>query len=233
LHLKRLSAPNFWRIQKKVKKWTVTPSPGPHKKFECIPLLILVRDILKLADTAKEAKAIIKSGEVLVDGKPRKDAKYPAGLMDIVSIPKLKKNYRLVPFRGGITLIEISKKESSVKLCRINNKSHIKGGLLQLNLHDGRNILVKKDKYKTGDSLLIELPSQKILEHVKMHPGNVAVITGGQNTGKIVEIKEVITTRSREPNKIVCKSGKEEFTAIKDYVFVIGYKNPVIKIEVK
>ena len=72
----------------------VRPRPGPHKLNECIPLQILVRDVLKLVDTGSDAKRMIKMGEILVDGKPRKDHKYPAGLMDVVSIPKIKKNYR-------------------------------------------------------------------------------------------------------------------------------------------
>jgi len=71
-HLKRLAAPEFWPIPKKKYTWVFSPSPGPHKKEECIPLAIVVRDILKLAETGKEAKRIIKAGEVIVDGKVRR-----------------------------------------------------------------------------------------------------------------------------------------------------------------
>ena len=241
VHLKRLLAPRFWKIPKKVKKWVVTPRPGPHKKFECIPLLILLRDILKLVDEAKDAKKIIKSGEVFVDGKPRKDHKYPVGLMDVVAIPKLKKLYRVVPTSYGLSPINIPKKESNLKLCRINGKTLLKKGCVQLNLHDGRNIQIpvkdprnpKEDIYKTGDSILIEVPEQKILEHIRMEPENLAIITGGQNMGMIVRIKDVIKTRSREPNKVLCKGVDKEFDAIKDYVFVVGTKKPVITLEGK
>src|SRR5688572_31194218 len=31
--------------------------------------------------------------------------------------------------------------------------------------HDGRNLLVKKDDYATGDVLRLELPTQKVLGH--------------------------------------------------------------------
>jgi len=180
-HLKRLLAPKFWRVPRKEKKWVVRPSPGPHKKFESIPLLIIVRDILKLADTGKEARKIIKAKEILVDGKPRLDHKYPVGLFDVITAPKLKKQYRIVPAKNGLTLIEIPKNESGLKLCRIEGKTLVKNGFLQLNLHDGKNILVKekakKDSYKTGDSLLIETPGQKIKKHIKMVKGSTTIIS--------------------------------------------------------
>jgi small subunit ribosomal protein S4e len=230
MHLKRLRAPRFWKVPKKVKKWVVSPRLGPHKKFECIPLLILVRDILKLAETGKEAKSIIKNGEILVDEKARKDHKYPVGLMDVIRIPKIKKVYRIVSAKEGLKIIEIPKKESSLKLCKVKDKTVVKGGLTQLNLHDGRNILVKKDEYKTGDSILIEVPSQKIIKRIKMEKDSLAMITGGQNRGTIAKIKEIIITRSREPNKVICKKDSEEFVTIKDYVFVVGKEKPVIKV---
>lgn len=240
-HLKRLLAPEFWRVPKKTRKWVVRPRPGPHKKFECIPLQVLIRDILKIVDTGSDAKRIIKSREVLVDGKPRKDKKYPIGLMDVVEIPKLNKQYRVIPTQKGLSLIEIQKKESSLKVSRIDGKTMIKNGNIQLNLHDGRNVIIpvkdskkpKEDIYKTGDSLLIELPSQKIIDHIKMEKGNLSIITGGQNRGEIVRIKEVIRTRSREPNKVICEKKGEELETIKDYVFIIGKKNPLVTMEGK
>ena len=110
-----------------------------------------------------------------------------------------------------------------------------KKGILQLNLHDSKNILVdKKTKtdFKTGDSLLIELPSQKIIEHLKRDKGMIAIIMSGQNRGTIASIKEIIIRRTREPNKIICETKDKEFEAIADYVFVVGKTKPEIKVSV-
>jgi len=231
-HLKRLSAPKYWRIPKKRTKWIVSPRPGPHKKLESIPLLILVRDILKLAELGKDAKRIIKTKEIFVDGKARIDHKYPVGLFDAIEIPKIGKQYRIIPTHYGLNVIEIPKSEAKLKLCRINGKNLLKGKKVQLNLHDGRNIIAEaKKEYNTGDSLLIEMPSQKIVEHVKMDKGMLSIITGGQNKGDVANIKEIITTRSREPNKVICIKEGKQFEAIKDYVFVIGKDKALIKIE--
>jgi len=229
-HLKRLSAPKFWRVPAKKRKWVVSPRPGPHKRFESIPLLIIIRDILKLVDTGSDAKKIIKAKEIFVDGKPRNDHKYPVGLFDVIEIPKLNKQYRVVPSKAGFDLIEITKQESKHKLCRINGKTMVKGKKLQLNLHDGKNILSDKKAFKTGDSVVIQIPDQKIIEHLKMDKDMLSIITGGQNRGTIAKIKEIIIKRTREPNKIICTAKDKEFEAIADYVFVVGKTKPEIKV---
>lgn len=231
-HMKRLSAPKFWRVPKKQSKWVVAPRPGPHKKLESIPLLVIIRDILKLVDEASDAKKIIKAKEIFVDGKPRLDFKYPVGLFDVIEIPKMDKYYRVVPSKAGLDLIEIPKQEAKLKLCKINGKTMVKGGTLQLNLHDGKNILSgkKKSEINTGDSIVIELPSQKIVNHLKMDKGMLSIITGGQNRGILPKIKEVIIKRSREPNKIICEIKDKEFEAIANYVFVVGKTKPEIKV---
>jgi small subunit ribosomal protein S4e len=152
----------------------------------------------------------------------------------VIDIPKKEKQYRVVPDKHGLSLIEITKKESSVKICRIKNKTMVKGGKTQLNLHDGKNILIKdKETYRPGDSILIELPSQKIVEHVNMEKGVVAIIVSGQNIGDIINIKDIIKTKSREPNKIICKKDEKEFEAIMDYVYVVGKEKPLIKLAEK
>lgn len=228
--LKRLLAPEFWGIPKKVRKWTVSPSPGPHKKFECIPLLVIVRDILKLVETGKEAKKVIKMGEIQVDGKPRKDHAYPAGLMDVISIPKLKKYYRIVTSKKGLKLIEISEEESKLKLLRIRGKRKVKGGKIQLNFHDGKNLLVEENIYKTGDSLLVELPSLKIVKHLKLEKGACGLILKGKNAGKISKVLEVVIPRGNEPRKIVCEVEGKKTEVVFDYFFIVGKENPVIKL---
>jgi small subunit ribosomal protein S4e len=233
-HLKRLRTPKFWQVKKKEKKWTVRPRPGPHKMFESIPLLVLVRDILNVADKGKEARKIIKSREILVDGKARRDYKYPVGLMDVVSIPKLGKHYRAVPSKRGLGIIEIPKAEVGKKICRINDKKILRGNRTQLNCHDGRNI-VSTDKgkdYKTGDSVLIELPSQKIIEYIELGKGSLVLITKGKNAGMLASVKKLSKATVKEPAKAACvmEGEKEETDVDKNYVFVVGQKKPLIKV---
>ncbi len=229
-HLKRLLAPSFWKVPKKEKKWVVTPRPGPHPKLYSIPLSTMLTHIINIADTTSDAKKIIRKGEVFVDGKRRKDYAYPTGLFDTISILKLKKHYRIIPTAKGLDLIETSEKESNLKICRIDNKSILKKGRTQLNFHDGKNILVENGNYKTGDSLLVELPSLKIVEHLPLEKGNVGMISSGTSAGSLGKIKELIKGTMREPQRIVCEIAKKDRTVSRDSFVVVGKEKPVIKV---
>lgn len=234
-HLKRLAVPRAVPIARKVSKFAIKPSPGPHPKDRSIPLGTIVRDILKLCDTGKEAKKIIGSGEILVDSRVRKDMKFPCGLMDVISIPKLKRSYRvLFDRRGRLTLVPINEENATWKLCRIENKTTVRGGKTQLNLHDGRNILLDKDGFKTGDVIKLSLKDNKIMEHYPLEKGNLALIIGGKHIGEIATIEELIVTRSPKPNLVSLKGKGKSFSTIKDYVFPIGKDKPAITLpEVK
>lgn len=224
-HLKRLAAPRAWSIPRKKKVWTVKPAAGPHNARKAVPLLLVVRDLLKHASTAREAKRIIREGQVLVDKKVRKDYKFPVGLADVVEIPSLKERYIvLFDSRGKIILKNITLKNSKAKLCRIMDKTLVRGGKTQLNLHDGRNLLLNKkdDVYKTKDSLLLDLDKKSIKGHYKFKEGSLALITSGKHASKIAKIKEIRINRGPGANTVVLEDKGSEFQTIDDYVFVAG-----------
>jgi small subunit ribosomal protein S4e len=229
-HIKRLAAPKFWPIPKKKYTWTFSPSPGPHKKEECIPLAIIVRDILKLAETGKEAKRIIKSREIIVDGKVRTDHRFPVGLLDTISLPKINKHYRVVPYKDGFKLIDIDENDARKKILKILGKRNVKGEKIQLNMNDGKNIIVEDNKYKTYSSLLVELPNLKILDYIEMVVGNLVLITSGQNAGKIGKIVKVLEGKFNVKPKIVCEIENKNVEVLKEHAIVIGREEPLIKV---
>lgn len=228
-HLKRYKAPENWPIHPKEYKWTVKTSPGSHALDKSIPLLIVVRDILKVADNAREAKIIINKGDILVDGRARKDYKFPVGFMDVIEIPKSKKVYRVLPDeKGRLILHPITQENKSFKLCRIEDKTTLKGVKTQLNLHDGRNCLTE-DQYKTADVVLLKVPEQEIQDHIKFEDGTLGLITGGKHIGERGNIKEITITKSSMPNTVVMESADgKTFQTMKDYVFVLGKEKPLI-----
>ena len=233
-HMKRFNAPRTLKLHRKEKTWTVKPSCGPHPIERSISLGIIIRDYLNLADTLKETKRILSNNEVIVDGKIIKEYKYPVGLMDVVSIPKIKKYFRVIfDQRGKLTLIPISSGDAGWKLCRIENKTIIKGKQTQLNLHDGRNIIVKKDEYKTGDVLKIDFEKQKINDKFEFKKETVSMIIGGSHIGEIANIEDLQENPSSKSNLAKMK-GKHDFLTLQKYVFPIGGKNPAINLpEVK
>ena len=239
-HLTRHAAPAFWPILRKEWHWVVKPSPGPHPIERCLPLLIIVRDILGYAKTAREARKIIAQGQIKVDGKVRRNYKYPVGLMDVLEIVKTNKFYRVIPYPVKYMILhEISPEEAKYKLARIENKTTVKGGHIQLNLHDGRNILIRvsdptnpeEDVYKTFDALKISIPDQQILDHYRFEVGSIAIVTDGRNVGRVGRIVEITEMFKRRRNIVTLedKNG-DRFQTIQDYIFVIGKDKPEISL---
>ncbi len=227
-HLKRLAAPVSWRVPRKTAHWVTKPSPGPHKLSEALPLSIILRDFLHHCDTAQEAKQLIGARSVLVDGRVVTDPKFPVGLMDVLSIPKTKEHFRVLKDRRGrLTLERIDAEEARWKLVRIENKVLVKGGRVQLNLHDGRNILVESDTYKTGDVLKIELPGQRLLGSIPQAVGSLAILIGGSHVGEMASISSFEEKKNPMPNLVKFKEG---FNTIKPHVFVVGVAVPEIKV---
>jgi small subunit ribosomal protein S4e len=112
--------------------------------------------------------------------------------------------------------------DAEKKICKIIGKTSVEGKT-QLNLHDNRNIIAKEGEYKVGESLVIEVPSQKILEHIKLGAGCVAMITHGKNSGKIGKIKEI-----KEGKMTLSSDGKDIKRLSKDFVMLLGRDKPAI-----
>jgi small subunit ribosomal protein S4e len=233
-HLKRLAAPRVLRLHRKERALTIRAAPGPHPLELAIPIGLVVRDYLSLCDTYKEARKIVSNGDILVDGVKRKNIKFPCGLMDVISIPKMRKNVRILFDRNGkLTLVPISESDAEWKLCRIQNKTIVKGKKVQLNLHDGKNKLVEKDEYKTGDVLKISFKENKIDDVYRFDKGTVSMIIGGTHIGEIASIEEIQVVASSKPNLAKMK-GEKEFSTIAEHVFPIGKTKPAIALpEVK
>lgn len=226
--MKRLAAPRSWPLKRKVTVWVTKQSPGPHPIEKSVPAILVMRDMLKLCDTAKEARRVIGNREILVDGKPLKSHKMPIGLMDVVSVPKMKADYRmLLTDKGKFTLVPITADEAKWKLCRVENKTTVKGGKTQLNLHDGRNIVMDKNQYKTGDVLKVEVAGQAIKEAYPLTEGAMIMIIEGNKAGKTSLVAERVDVRGSAPNIVKFTDGGE---TVRENVFVIGKKTSAVKL---
>ena len=229
--LKRLNTPKFLQIKRKHGKFFMTPSPGPHPSRLCLPLLHIVRDLLEIVDNYREAKKLIGLGNFKVDGKVVKDRTFPVGLMDVLTIVKTNKHYRILPdSHHGLIMHEITEAESKFKLCRITQKTTLKGGNLQLNLHDGRNIFIsvkdpknpKEDIYKRMDVLKITVPEQEILKILKFKEGNLAIIMSGKNIGQLGKVLTILRRFGPKASTVSIQHNSEHTETLYDYTFIIG-----------
>lgn len=226
---KAISSPKTFPVKRKESNWTVKPSPGPHSGEDCIPLGIVIRDVIGYADSISEVKEILQKGACEIDGRTIKDHRFPVGAFDNFKLGE--EFYRLVPSSKGFELIETGEDECSKKLCRVEDKTVVKGGKTQLNLNDGKNLISENDEIETGDSVLVATPEMEIAEVVKMKEGNKAMIIQGKNRGVTADIKEKKILKGSKPNRIIVESEEGKIDLPEKLVFVIGEDEPVIKIK--
>jgi small subunit ribosomal protein S4e len=229
--LKRISAPKHWLLSKVGGIWATKSSQGPHRLRESIPLNVLLRNKLKLALTGREAKMIIlaKDGNIAVDGKVRKDYKYPVGFMDVITLLKTKTNYRLLyDCKGRFGLAKISPSESEFKLCRVKRRAMGPKGIPYIVTHDGRTIRFPHPQIKAHDTVKLNLRNNEVVTYFKYEIGAKVMITGGNNIGRVGSILRVEQhPGSYEIVHVKDENGLEFSTRLSN-IFVIGTKTPEI-----
>jgi len=234
-HQKRLAAPLSYPIARKPYKFTFHGEAGSHgiKDTNAIPLGIVLREMLNFAKTKRDLKFILSKKQVYVDGRPVNSPRWLVGPNDVLSIPSIDVYYRSIPWVGRrkVKLVPIDKKDSTWKLCVIKNKRNLRGGDQQLNLDDGRNILIKKDDkqytmYNTKGTLKIELPSQKILDYYPFELNSPVLITRGTNTGLSGKLSYIEKRIGKNRSIAIVEASNDEkiITAIEN-IIIVGKKN--------
>jgi small subunit ribosomal protein S4e len=223
-HLKRYFTKKTWKIKRKGIKFVTKPSPGTHKISASLPLNVILRDMLDYASTNREVKFILNNKNISVDGVKCTNYRFPVGMFDVLSLNGINEHFRVIlDTRGKIDLIKISKEESTVKPCKITGKSMVKGKF-QLNLYDGKNIIIKEDKYKIGDTVLLALGKDSaIKEHISLDKNAQIYLTGGKHIGSLGKVQDI------SGRKIIYKLENGDIVeTLKEYAFVIGKNKALI-----
>ena len=151
--------------------------------------------------------------------------------MDVLSIVKTNTHYRVLPdSHHGLILYEIPEAESTFKLCRITQKTTLKGGNIQLNLHDGRNIFIsikdpknpKEDVYRRMDVLKITIPDQQIIKNLKFKEGHLAIIMSGKNIGQVGKIITILKRFGPKASTVSIQHDDSHTETLYEYTFIIG-----------
>lgn len=222
-HLKRLAAPKHWMLDKLSGVFAPRPSPGPHKLRECLPLIILLRNRLKYALTGKEVTSIVMQRLIKVDGKVRTDPTFPAGFMDVISIEKTNETFRLLyDTKGRFAIQRITPEEGQYKLCKVKRAVLGAKGIPVVGLHDSRTVRYPDPLIKVNDTVKIDIATGKIVDFVKFDVGNLAMVTGGRNLGRV----GVITHKEKHPGSFdvvhMKDAAGQAFVTRVGNVFVIG-----------
>ena len=222
-HMKRLTMPRSWPLPRKSSVWIQKPNPCGHPLDLCMPMGVILRDVLGVAQNRREAKKILHSKLVKVDGAIETDIGRGVGLMDVLTVGDV--SYKCVlDTNGKLRYRTIPAKETLTKICRVMGKTTIKGAKTQVHLHDGRNLLFNENpEYKTGDSLVISLPDQEVKSYHKFEEGSIAYLTGGNHIGELATVRGQDIKRSSKANEVQF----DDFGTISDYVFIISDESDI------
>lgn len=214
--------------------YATRPSAGPHKRRECIPLNVLLKNRLKYALSRQEAMKIVKDKEGLikVDNKIRRDPRFPLGIMDVVSIEKTGEHFRILyDTKGRFQAHKVDAKEAGFKLCSVKRKAMGVNKIPYIVTHDGRTIRYPHPDIKTQDTVKLNLETGEVESLIKYENGSQVLIIGGNNIGRVGILQHV----ERHPSSFDIAHIKDttghHFATRSSNVFVIGEgKKPVISL---
>jgi small subunit ribosomal protein S4e len=186
-------------------------------------MVVFLRNRLHYALNYTEVKKIVKQRLIKVDGKVRTHHCFPTGFMDVISIEKTGEHFRLLyDVKGRFVVHAITSEEAKYKLCKVRRVYTGPRGVPLLTTHDGRTIRYPDPLVKTHDTILVDIASGKIRQSIKFEPGNLCMITGGANLGRV----GVVTHRERHPGSFDIIYIKDtlghSFNTRMNNVFIIG-----------
>ena len=131
--------------------------------------------------------------------------------------------------------------EAAFKLCRIEDKTVVKGGNVHLDLNDGSSYLIKlsnpqnpeEDIYHTLDVLKLGVPDRELLGHTKLTVGAPAIVIGGKNMGKygkVITIEKKPSSKRRDLLVTIKDVNGDQFQTILDFVFILGDAEPSVSL---
>ncbi|HLC77893.1 MAG TPA: KOW motif-containing protein [Candidatus Nanoarchaeia archaeon] len=214
MHLKRQDVPKNWPITRKGSKYVVRPDADLKTG---LPLLIVMRDILKIARNRKEVKKAINNKSIVLNGKNVLSEKESLNLLDKLSIIPSKKYYQLsLSPIGKFTLEEISEKESKMKVAKILNKKTLKGKKTQINLGDGRNF-ISDISAKINDSVVVDFSNKKISHVLPLKEKSKVLVVAGKHMGKTGIIEKI----EEDKKMIEIGSNKDKINVLIKQIMVI------------
>jgi len=195
MHIKKTKMPTSWPVPRKGrgKRFIAVPS---HASSKGISLLFLLRDVLGIVKTRKEARYMTFNEMVRVNNQIRKDENFPLQVFDTLTLGASRgdekpvsddRHYRLEIVNRKFALKEISVKEAGEKIVKISGKKILSGGKIQMNLDDGQNVL-SKGKFSVGDSVVLDSVENKVVKVLSLKKGAKVEVIVGKHAGERGEL---------------------------------------------
>ena len=220
-HTKRISLGRNLQVKdRKAKTFITTSVPGPHARDSSIPLSNLLREQISLCSDLKDVKNILNQKMVLIDGKVVMDYKRPVGLMDIISIPKAQKVYRMQVIDGRLCTKEINSSLANTKYCKVVSKKTAPKAKIALTLHDGRT-LIADNNIKVGSTLKMSIPQFKLVSQIEFVNGVKCYVVKGKHSGRFATLKKVTQSAGSMPSRAELEDAQGEFITLANYLVAV------------
>ena len=199
MHLTRAESTKKLPIQRKGTKYIAR---ARTHKTASVPIVIAMRDMLKLARTAREVKSMIKQKLLKINGHEVKDYRESLCLFNLLHADK---TYILTITKNGrFKLEETSQKE--IRSCKVLGKTLLKKGKIQINCHDGTNIITEDNTLNVHDTINLKLTGE-IQATIRFEEGKHCIILKGKYQGTHGTIKDVldrsVTIQDEKGNVII------------------------------
>lgn len=186
-HQKRQTVPKNWPIPRKGTTFVI------KNNSKGIPILVVLRDMMNLAQNRKEVKQAIHKKDLMINNKLVNDEKKSLELFDILTIIPEKKSYKLIlSNKGKYALEEVSEKETKNKISKVIGKKILSGRKTQLNLSDGKNYLSDL-KCNLNDSVSVNFEKNKIEKCLALKEKAEVLVIGGKHAGATGTIQKIIS----------------------------------------
>merc|ERR1711997_1192208 len=127
--------------------------------------------------------------------------------------------------KGRYIVHRIQASEAEYKLCKVKAVLLGKNNIPFLSTHDGRTIRYPNPECKVGDTIEVDITTGKITNWVKFDTGNICMITGGKNVGRIGTIQ----SREKHPGSFDIVNVKDAaghtFATRLSNIFLLGKAN--------
>jgi small subunit ribosomal protein S4e len=218
-HMTSLAAPKYFGIERKEHKYISKPNAGRHTLDRSLSLMLSLKR-LGFASSSSDAKKVISSGIVSLNGRKMSEPKFPVGLSDTLEVKG--KAYRISIDRlSKVAFEEVKKPDYDSQLYRVIGKYKARKGQIMLRLHDGR--IVKSDnKVRVNDSVIVDSRGA-VKKVLGMDVGAECFVFSGVHVGTNGKIKAITPGNAkREASAVVSPRSGDEFETIIKNVMVVG-----------
>ncbi len=214
--------PTSWPTHRKTHTFVTKPHPGSMQMKYVVPVVVLLRDVMGVVYTTKEAKYVVQNKFITINGTPAKTVKSPIGMFDVVEISKMNKKFIFVfNTLGRIKLIDVS---DNLLYAKVTKKTLVKGGSTQINTMNGYNVIVNSKeaaKITTNATIVVDILSKKIKSTLPLDVKSQVYVMDGKYRGQYGVVKEFTHYNGVAPDLVTLQIGDVEHITAKEYCYVI------------